>query len=75
MQFVGSGFPPHRDVFVKLDGLGDPVGYPIDEHGEIRGSFSVPIDILIGEHELRFLANNPPTSTGVAVTVVASTTT
>ncbi|MFJ6071308.1 hypothetical protein ACIQFU_10770 [Streptomyces sp. NPDC093065] len=71
LHFRVTGFPAGEQVTVKLDDEGILGQWDADDSGGYEGDVAVPADTPTGDHWLRFLAPNPPTSLKVEFTVTA----
>lgn len=72
LHFEVTGFPAGEQVTIKLDDEAILGQWKTDGDGSHEGDVTVPADTPAGDHWLRFLAPNPPTSLKVAFTVTAA---
>ncbi|MFC8371749.1 hypothetical protein ACFUIT_27960 [Streptomyces sp. NPDC057239] len=72
LHFEVTGFPAKEQVTIKLDDEAILGQWKTDADGSYEGDVTVPADTAVGDHWLRFLAPNPPTSLKVAFTVTAA---
>ncbi|MFI8191717.1 hypothetical protein ACIF8T_23400 [Streptomyces sp. NPDC085946] len=72
LHFEVTGFPTGEQVTIKLDDEAILGQWKTGSDGSYEGDVTVPADTAAGDHWLRFLAPNPPTSLKVAFTVTAA---
>ncbi|MGW4024374.1 hypothetical protein [Streptomyces sp. NPDC005009] len=72
LHFEVTGFPAKEQVTIKLDDEAILGQWKTDDNGSHEGNVTVPADTSAGDHWLRFLAPNPPTSLKVAFTVTVA---
>ncbi|MFI5569751.1 hypothetical protein ACIA6T_20885 [Streptomyces sp. NPDC051740] len=72
VPFTATGFPAGATLSVKFDDGALLERFPVGADGSASGTVTVPADTATGDHWLRFLAPDPPTSLKVAFTVTAA---